>query len=121
MANLNFDVTSDQTFEMTRGDTFAFGIEMEGNTQELESAYFSVKKDIDSDVYVFQKSLYDGISLVEIGEDSIFYRVRIAPNDTKNLDAGKYYYDLELGLNGDVFTPIKGILTIDKDVTRKGS
>ena len=119
MANLNFDVTSEQNFEMTRGDTFAFGVEMEGNTQELDTAYFTVKKDIDSDAYVFQKSLEDGITLVEIGEDSIFYRVRIAPNDTKNLDAGKYFYDLELGLNGDVFTPIMGILTLDKDVTRR--
>lgn len=119
MANLDLNVTSEQNLTMTRGDTFAFGIEIEGNTQELDAAYLTVKKDIDADVYVFQKSLEDGISIVETGDDSISYRVRIAPNDTKNLEAGKYPYDLELRLNGDVFTPIKGVLYIEKDVTRK--
>lgn len=109
----------DENIAMVRGDTLAFGVEIEGNTDDLDSAYFSVKQDIDSDEYLFQKSLGDGISKVSTGEDSITYGVRIAPEDTENLEHDKYYYDLEIGLNDDVFTILRGALYLEKAVTRK--
>ena len=46
------------------------------------------------------------------------YIVRIAPEDTKNLETGMYYYDLQIELNGDVFTVLNGALKIESDVTR---
>ena len=62
---------------------------------------------------VFQKSLDDGITKQGTG----VYLVRISPEDTQEIDAGEYYYDLVIGVNGDVFTILKGILVIEHDVT----
>ena len=106
-----------KNIKMVRGDTLSFGIEYafdDHSHQDLETCYFSCKKSEDDTEYVFQKSLSDGISKVSNGK----YRVRVAPEDTEDVEAGNYYYDLEFGLNGDIFTIIKGILTIENDVTR---
>lgn len=98
---------------MVRGDTLAFSFEVEG-IDTLDTAYFSCKANADDTEYVFQKSLTDGISLVETGK----YRVRVAPEDTSNIEVGSYYYDLEIGANSDIFTILKGILKVEQDVTR---
>lgn len=98
---------------MVRGDTLAFSFEVEG-IDTLDTAYFSCKANADDTEYVFQKSLTDGISLVETGK----YRVRVAPKDTSNIEVGSYYYDLEIGANSDIFTILKGILKVEQDVTR---
>lgn len=104
---------------MIRGDTLSFGVEYsfdDETSQDLETCYFSCKKNADDEEYAFQKSLSDGISKVNSGQ----YRIRIAPEDTEDLEAGNYNYDLEIGLNDDKFTLLRGILRIDEDVTRGG-
>ena len=98
---------------MVRGDTLAFSFEVEG-IDTLDTAYLSCKANVDDENYVFQKSLTDGISLVSTGK----YRVRVAPEDTSNIEVGSYYYDLEIGANSDIFTILKGILKVEQDVTR---
>lgn len=74
----------DTKLSMVKGDTLAFGVEIEGLDQDLATAYFSCKNDPNDDKYVFQKKLNDGISKVETGK----YRVRVAPADTASLAAG---------------------------------
>lgn len=105
---------------MTRGDTFGFDILIEGLSSDLDEAYFSVRTDInDPAVYTFQKSLSDGITKVDISEASNRqYHIEVAPEDTDNVELGDYYYDLQLTAGTDVFTPLKGIIKIDYDVTR---
>lgn len=98
---------------MVRGDTLAFSFEIEG-IDSLDTAYFSCKANADDDTYVFQKSLSDGISVVTAGK----YRVRVAPEDTSNIEIGSYYYDLEIGVNSDIYTILKGVLKVEQDVTR---
>lgn len=100
--------------EMIRGDTLAFGFELDGVT-EINGAYFSVKKTKNDDSYVFQKSLDNGIEEVENGK----YSVRVAPADTHDLEVGKYYYDLQISVNGDIFTVLYGALQIETDITRE--
>ena len=97
--------------EMTKGDTFYLGVELVGFDAELTAAYFTVKQNKDDDVYIFQKTLEDGIS--EESENK--YRVRVAPEDTADLDTGWYYYGLELHANGDVSTVLKGPINITWD------
>lgn len=106
-----------KNIEMFKSTTLAFALEFEGITQELESAYFTVKRDLDIDEPIIQKSLNDGISVVEIADNSISYRVRVAPEDTSNVEIGDYYYDLQISINGDVFTILNGTLKIKQDVT----
>lgn len=103
----NFDIV------MIRGDTLEFDFEVEG-ISELTSAFFSCKSNLGSNDYIFQKSLGMGITPQEDG----IFNVKIEPEDTKNVSTGNYHYDLEINVNGNVYTILKGMLTIDWDVTR---
>ena len=102
--------------EMTKGDTFSFGVEIDDLGQEIESAYFTVKNNYDDEDFVFQRTLGNGILLDKIEGDNYTYSVRIAPENTENLEPKKYYYDFVIRLNDDVFTILKGILDIEFDV-----
>lgn len=102
-----------ENITMVRGDTFSFGVEIEGLEQDLESAYFTCKQNYTDDENAFQKSLDDGITKLETGK----YIVRVAPEDTKYLEAGKYFYDFQIAANGDVFTVLHGVLELERDVT----
>ena len=101
--------------EMTKGDTFSFGLEIVDLGQEIEEAYFTVKSNYD-DTPLFQKTLGNGIELDHIEGNNYFYTIRIAPNDTRYLEPKKYYYDFEINVNGDTFTILIGILDIEFDV-----
>ena len=99
---------------MIKGDTLAFGIEIDGlDGQDLESAFFTCKAVPTYDDVIFQKSLGDGIT--NNGDGT--YSVRVAPEDTEDVTAGAYYYDCQIGINGDVYTILIGLLTILQDVT----
>lgn len=108
------NATKNFNISMVRGNTLSFAFEVEG-IDSLDTAYFSCKINSDDQNYVFQKSINNGISLVEDGK----YRVRVAPQDTENIEVGYYYYDLEIGANGDIFTILRGRLKIDQDITRE--
>ena len=103
--------------EMTKGDTFSFGIKIVDLGQVLETAYLSVKNNYDDETPIFQKTIGNGIVLDHIDGEDYYYSVRIAPNDTKNLEPKKYYYDLEINVNNDTFTILKGILDISFDIS----
>ena len=112
----------DQNISMIRGDTLSFGFELYEKTgagelviysEDLDTAFLSCKKNYIDEIYVFQKSLGDGITKKETGK----YVVRVAPEDTEDIEAGKYYYDLEIGVNNDKYTILKGVLEIEQDVT----
>lgn len=104
-------------WSMVRGDTLAFNVEIadaESLASDLDSITFSCKEDTDSNSYIFKKTLGDGVTRTETGK----YRVRVAPEDTNNVEPGKYAIDLQIGVNNDIATPILGTLTILPDVTR---
>lgn len=103
----------DTKLSMVRGDTLAFAVEIDGLNQDLDTAYFSCKKDPADTTYIFQKTLSDGISKVETGK----YRVRVAPADTASVELGDYYYDLQVGVNSDVYTLMRGKLKVTYEVT----
>lgn len=112
----NFRMEDNKFITMIKGDTLSFSVEIEdqnGNLIDVDSAYFSCKKNITDDVYLFQKVLGTGITRTEAGK----YAVRVRPDETANAEAGKYFYDFQVGKNGDVFTVLKGILEIEQDVT----
>lgn len=93
---------------MFRGDTLAFGFEIDGVTS-LDTATFSAWLNAEDDSSkIFEKDLEDGISVVTTGK----YRVRVAPADTANVECGRYQYKLKIGANDDVGTPMHGTLVI---------
>ena len=103
--------------EMTKGDTLSFGVKIKNLAQELDSAFFTVKNNFDDNTFLFQKSLENGVVIDHIDGSDYYYKVRIAPEDTANLEPKKYYYDLEININGDTFTILKGILDVSFDVS----
>ena len=102
-----------ENLKMIRGDTLAFGFELDGVT-EVDGVHFSVKKTKHEDEYILQKTLNNGVEQIEDGK----YSVRVAPSDTHNLEVGTYYYDLQIMCNGDIFTVLYGTLEIEADITR---
>lgn len=112
MTRTNFRM-EDENIIMIRGDTVAFGMEIDGLNEDLDFCYFTCKENYTDAENLFQKSLGDGIEKIETGK----YSIRIAPEDTKDAEAGMYFYDLTLGVNGDVFTVKNGVFCIKWDVT----
>ena len=104
-----------KNISMVRGDTLAFDIKLTDVEATVESIYFSCKQNYTEEEYVFQKSIADGVT--EVDEDT--YRVRVAPEDTANVAAGEYVYDLQLGLGADIYTLLMGRLTLKQDVTEE--
>lgn len=104
-----------KNLNMIRGDTFNFTFEIENLDEALDSCYFSCKKNIDDATYTFQKNLNDGITQIETNK----YKVRIAPNDTHDIEVGKYIYDLQIGIGEDIYTIMSGQLIIEKEVTEE--
>lgn len=101
-----------------RGDTLAFGLAFKDLGQDLDSAFFTVKQSFDAADPVVQKSIGDGITKVEDSGEEVKYRVRVAPEDTQDLTPGTYVYDLQIGVNDDIYTILSGKLEIKADVTR---
>lgn len=113
-------LNNDMNIETTRGDTLSFGVQIYDIGQSLNTAYFTVKNNYDDEIPVFQKSIDSGIELDHIDGQDYYYKVRIDPEDTKDLEAKKYYYDFEIGVNNDIFTIMKGILDLEFDTTKGG-
>ena len=117
MVRTNFAM-EDKYIRMVRGDTLSFGLQIYDETgtpfdKDLERAYFTCKSNRSDKRYIFKKSLSDGVTKVGRGS----YVVRVAPSDTASAKPGKYFYDLEIGCNGDVFTVMRGVIEIMQDVT----
>lgn len=109
-----------KNFEVIKGDTLAFGVEIafdETPPKNLDSAHFSVKRNPD-DGNLFSKYLNAGVQKCKQEGNKLYYRVRVDPADTEDLEAGFYYYDLEIRVNGDVFTILSGLLIVENDITR---
>jgi len=110
----NFNMT-DENITMIKGDTVSFNIivtDDNGDPITVDSAYFTAKKNPTDVTPSFQKSLGSGITQ----EDGIL-TVRIAPSDTASLYEGLYFYDCQIGIDPDKFTLLRGILTLEQDVT----
>lgn len=100
--------------DMVKGDSMSFGLMFEGLGQDLDSADFTVRKNETDSAVLIHKDLSQGISKDNDGN----YIVRLAPEDTAELDAGNYHFDCQIGVNDDIFTIMLGILILEQDVTR---
>lgn len=105
-----------------RGDTYSSAIVIEGLGQTVDSIYFTCRENLNDNAEIlFQCSINNGISMVEYDEENDIrkYAIRIAPSKTRDLQSGTYYYDLEVGVNSDIFTIMKGKFILEQDATRE--
>ena len=91
---------------LTRGDTAYLQVKYDGyEIKEGDVVKFSVKKEFNDDDYAFQ---------LVMPAEKVF---NIIPSDTKNLDCGNYYYDVELHTTlNEVFTVIGGLFYLLEEV-----
>jgi len=105
-----------------KGDTFSSTVIVEGLGQELDSIYFTCRDNLNDDSNIlFEKGLNRGIEIIDYDAENDIrtYSIRIEPYDTKSLQAGSYFYDVQIAVNSDVFTIMKGNFIIEQDATRK--
>ena len=104
-----------QNITMVKGDTLAFNVQVfddDGQAVTVDSAYMTCKKRPTSTDKVFQKSLHNGIE-----QSDGLMLVRVAPEDTKEVDEGEYFYDFQIGVDDDIYTLMIGVLTLEQDIT----
>lgn len=99
-------------WSMIRGDTFSFNITIENLEVDLISLNFTCRTYKDREI-VFQKTLEDGCVKLEQGK----YQIRVAPEDTENVQAGTYRIDLQAEWGADRYTLMSGTLKINQDET----
>lgn len=105
---------------MVRGDTMSFGFQIQGlEGTEPDEILFSCKENLEDEAYIFSISLEDGITLRshDLTTDTLTYGVRVAPELTADVEYGKYFYDLQMKVNDDVLTLMKGKLSIEWEVS----
>lgn len=104
---------------MVRGDTLVFFFKLtELSADRVASLKFTCKVSDTDDAEIFQKTIGDGITLLDAEEN--LWKVRVAPEDTAGLSGSSkydYVYDIQLGVGEDIYTPVKGKMTIIQDVT----
>ena len=81
--------------------------------EALTGLTLTLRRSAASDPIAAQVSLGDGVTY----EGDNTWMVRIAPEKTENLEAGRYRYDLELRFGDDVLTALIGRMRIVQDVT----
>lgn len=99
----------DQSLYITRGDTGYLNVEIEGYDAESEDTLtLTVRKNVTDQNPAFSISAAIGECLV------------IQPADTKSLECGRYYYDIQLDTaHNEVFTIVeKSLFKITEEVTR---
>ena len=108
-----------KNFEIVKGDTLAFAVEIgfDGDPVDADEMLFTVKCNADDDGNIFQERLNHGIEKVAKVGNKLDYRVRASPWDTRSLEAGLYQYDLEIRVNGDIFTILNGLLIVENEIT----
>ena len=117
-------------FEYYIGDTYTRDLTITGYSAEITEMYFSVKKNNKNKNTVLQKTLDNGITLVDIqydGDDNIVsrtYNLLIEADDTEELRPDfDYSFDVEIvspGVdNNDIKkTIITGIFRVNNTTTR---
>ena len=118
---MNTKCIQDSDIIFTKGNTCYLKFQRigaDGNPilTKASKVYFTVKRYIDTDTVIFQKSLTDGtITFTEDG----YYHFTINPADTEKLELGNYWYDVEVQNDDYIFTPAKGNLILTYEITNE--
>lgn len=110
-----------RNLSMVKGDTMSFGFQIQGlKGEEPSSIQLTCKETLEDTTPLFTVSLNDTIDkrTYDAEHDIYTYGVRIPPRLTIGLNAGRYFYDLELQDNGDTITLMIGRFDIEEDVTK---
>ena len=105
---------------MIRGDTMSFSFQLKGlEGQRPEDIKFTCKETIEDEEPLFTCVLNESITEISYDpeKDLLTYRVRVRPYQTAELDLGRFFYDLELKVNGDIITLMTGRFSLEPEIT----
>lgn len=124
MVNSNDFINAiDRDIIFVKGDTLSFNFQIQGLEGATPDAIIFSCAEYPNETAIFTSEIGDGVELEEYNaeKDIATYSVRVDPNKTKGLDVARYYYDLELRINNDVITLMRGRLTLLYEVTKQES
>lgn len=106
-----------------RGDTFFIKFRRRDFNNETithisEKMWFTVKENAYTKEKLIQKTLADGNIIFD---DNYYYHVIIEHDDTKDLDYGTYYCDIQVENEGVITTIYKDTFELDEEVTFEGN
>ena len=107
----------------TKGDTFALEIKIKNITEDLRTAYFTVKESPD-DAPLVQKTLGQGITKIDerAYKNEKTYKLQLQSFDTINLEANvQYLYDFQATVGNVVKTLFSGVFVVTHSVSGAGS
>lgn len=106
--------------DIVRGDTFATGVKVYVSAIP-DNIYFTCYGNIPGNT-IFSKQLGEDISIIEsqtsVDKPYTSFKIRIAPEDTRDISPGKYLYEIKLSFEGDIRTIVQGTLTIIPEVVK---
>ena len=105
---------------MIKGDTMSFGFQVQGLEGQTPSAItFTCKETPESEIELFSVDLTEHISEspYDSERDIRTYIVRIPPILTEDLELGRFFYDLQININNDIITLMRGRLSLEYEIT----
>lgn len=105
---------------MIRGDTMSFAFQIKGlEGQKPTDILFTCKEHTEDVDPLFVCVLGESINeaAYDPAKDLLTYSVRVRPDQTAGLDLGRFYYDLEMKVNGDIITLMCGRFAIEAEIT----
>lgn len=111
-------------FEFYRGDTYQRDFTISGWSFPISKVFFTVKEDIEKKNFVLQKTLDNGISLVDEENGVKTFNLTICCIDTEHMKIDTdYVFDIEIhseGLNGEILkkTILTGTLRLKGSATK---
>jgi len=114
---------NDFKISFTKGDTYALAIKFKNLSEDLRTAFFTVKENPD-DEPLLQKSLGAGIDKIDdrTYKNEKTYKLQIQAGDTANLEAHvQYLYDLQVAVGNVVKTVISGVFVVTHSLSGNAS
>ena len=112
-------ITNNYKIEFTKGDTFALAIKFKNITEDISSAFFTVKEN-ENDAPLIQKTLGKGIDKIDDRsyKNEKTYKFQIQPIDTLYLEPRiQYLYDIKVTIGTVVKTVLKGVFALGNTIT----
>ena len=121
----------DVIFEFHIGNTYSRNFMIKNYEDDIDEMYFSIKKSDDDEKTILQKTLDDGITIVDVAyaEDgttviSRTYNLLLNADDTEGFKVGlEYPFDIKIVTNKEnddiKLTIMNGTLTLTTVTTRK--
>ena len=110
---------TDVVFEFYRGDTYERDFKISNLKREITKVYFTVKETEECKNACLQKSLNNGIVVVDEDETSKTFNLLINATDTDNMKVNTAYsFDIEIHCGDIKKTIVTGTLMLKPSCTR---